>query len=48
MESSVFKIEGVSFNKYTINDIPIAAGVPTNGSLLTYDSTKKPMGDYSS
>jgi len=25
---------------YTINDIPIAAGVPTNGSLLTYDSTK--------
>jgi len=40
MESSVFKIEGVSFNKYTINDIPIAAGVPTNGSLLTYDSTK--------
>jgi hypothetical protein len=40
MESSVFKIEGVSSNKYTINDIPIAAGVPTNGSLLTYDSTK--------
>lgn len=27
-------------NKYTINNIPIAAGVPTNGSLLTYDSTK--------
>lgn len=40
MESSAFKIEGVSSNKYTINDIPIAAGVPTNGSILTYDSTK--------
>lgn len=40
MESSVFKIEGVSSNSLSINDIPIAAGVPTNGSLLTYDSTK--------
>lgn len=40
MESSVFKIESVSSNSVSINDIPIAAGVPTNGSLLTYDSTK--------
>ena len=39
MSSSVFKIDSSSSNSLSINDIPIASGVPSNGSLLTYNST---------
>lgn len=40
MSTPSFKNESVSSNDVSINKIPIANGVPSTGSTLTYDETK--------
>lgn len=40
MSTPSFKNESVSSNDVSINKIPIANGVPSTGSALTYDGTK--------
>lgn len=40
MSALSFKNESVSSNDVSINKIPIANGVPSTGSTLTYDETK--------